>query len=70
MKGYVEETGFSNIMVKERYSKSLEHLNDVIPANAGIHLPHIGLLMCKVELRECFINRFSGSILRTQAADA
>jgi hypothetical protein len=50
MKGYAEETGFSDIMVKERHSKSLEHLNDVIPAKAGIHLPHIGLLMCKVEL--------------------
>jgi hypothetical protein len=50
MKGYEEETGFSNIMVKERHSKSLERLNDVIPAFAGIHLPHRGLLMCKVEL--------------------
>ncbi len=26
----------------------------VIPAKAGIHLPHRGLSMCKVELRECF----------------
>jgi hypothetical protein len=53
MKGYAEEKGFSNIMVKERHSKSPEHLNAVIPAKAGIHLPHIGLLMCKVELRSC-----------------
>jgi hypothetical protein len=36
MKGYAEVTGFSNIMVKERHSKSLEHLNAVIPMKAGM----------------------------------
>jgi hypothetical protein len=73
-KGYAEETGFSNIIVKERHSKSLEHLNDVIPAFAGIHLPHIGLLMCKSRAERVFHKSisqeaFSGHKQKTREYD-